>query len=102
MRQFEPEYGGTLDLDVSTTSADEEFAGSGNSILIYNAHDQIVWVKTGPQVGNPAELVATALVDLPIPPGRQTLIFRPRTHTHIAAVAASGAGKLYVTQGSGN
>lgn len=98
---FEPHDGLGFKIDVTTTSGFEEIPGAfrGSSILFYNTLDSIVWVRIGRL--SEGALVARETLDTPVPPGRSYLLRRPRTHTHVAAKAESGSGRLLITPGDG-
>lgn len=98
--------GNTIALNVTTALAAVSLGGTtgqqGKVLRIWNSGDVPVFIATGadsataaiPANGTPAN-------GMPIAPGATIGISLQGSQTHIAAITASGAATIYVTQGSG-
>lgn len=76
--------------------------GAAGSVLrIFNDSDVTAFVALGDSTVAAVIPTGSTLGAIPIAAGRETGITVKGAPTHIAAIAASGSGNLYITQGNG-
>lgn len=98
---FTPVAGGTVNIDVSSSSQKIQVsAASGDiDVRIHNNGTATVWIVFGVTTG----LTATTTAELSIPPGAVEVLHVPPlgSAVYVAAIAAGSTGKIYFTPGSG-
>ncbi len=80
----------------STTSGAVALAGSGGSLLVYNATSSIAFLALG------GSGIAADATGLPLPPGGRTLLAISPSVTAAAVMLSSGSGAVYLSRGSGS
>lgn len=91
---------GSITISATTSSAATALATAGadnlRQIEIQNNGSAVVFVESGIST-----VVATVAASYPVLPGQSKVVTIQRTHTHIAAISASGTQTLYVSVGFG-
>jgi hypothetical protein len=88
--------GATVSIAAGTSTANVALTGNGEQLELQNTGAVTVFVNLG------ASAVTAAVTDYPVLAGQSKLITRnPDSHTHLAAITASGTATLYVTIGRG-
>lgn len=101
-RAFLPVSGSTVSIDVAATSSAVKVAAGGYhtevDVRIANSGTATVWIKRGDATA------AATTSDMPVLAGvTEVLRFRIQADgtLYLAAIAASGTGKIYFTLGEG-
>lgn len=95
---FSP-LGATKSISASSSTAnvalDTSLAGRNKSVRVYNDLSEKVFIKFG------TSGITAATTDMPIGAGATEVFEINSSHTHVAAITASGSGTIYFTEGEG-
>jgi hypothetical protein len=87
----------TIAVASSTVSANAQFVGGGDSVLITNPNSSLLYVKFG---SDPTVQATTA--DTPVLPNSRILLRCGPLVSYFATILASGSGQVMFTRGDGS
>lgn len=102
VRPFDPSYGNTVTLSVTTSAVSGLMAttpdGRNTAVTFTNAGPSLAWVRITPDSVSTSAVVGT---DMPILANSQVTLTKAPDWNRVSAIAASGTATLYATPGQG-
>jgi hypothetical protein len=95
MSPFRPT--GTASLNTTTTSANVQLAGGGDTVVVTNLTASVAYIR----FGGDASVTATS-ADMPVLPNSRAVLSINSLITYAAALLNSGSGTVLLTRGDGS